>query len=124
MYYRNHTSPLLNKSYDLGVEIVKMIKHCPNDWRLSSFYNQITKSGTSVGANINEAEFAQSPADFASKMSIALKEANETRYWLHILRDTDCISSEDFERLKDECQQVLAMLVASLKTVRSGISNG
>ena len=122
MYYRNHSSPLLNKSYDLGVEIVKMIKHCPNDWRLSSLYNQITKSGTSVGANINEAEFAQSPADFASKMSIALKEANETQYWLELLYESGFINETEFKSIYDDCNRIVATLVKIIKTKKESLS--
>ena len=119
MYYRNHSSPLFSKSYDLGVEIVKMIKRCPNDWRLSSLYNQITKSGTSVGANINEAEFAQSPADFTSKMSIALKEADETQYWLELFLLSEIITQNEFESLNGDLSELIAILTTSIKTIKN-----
>jgi len=77
---------------------------------------QILKSGTSIGALVSEAEFAQSKADFTNKMSIALKEANETKYWLNILFDTDYIAKKLFISLEDDVSELIKMLVSSVKT--------
>jgi four helix bundle protein len=77
---------------------------------------QVLRSGTAVGALIREAEFGQSRADFASKMGISLKEANETEYWLSLLKDTDFISESQFKGLQSNCKELIAMLVSTVKT--------
>ena len=79
---------------------------------------QILRSGTSIGANVKEAEFGQSNSDFIHKMSIALKEANETDYWLSILHDTDYINTDLYQSLQNDCKELIAILVASLKTLK------
>ncbi len=80
---------------------------------------QILRSGTAVGALIREAEFGQSKPDFTNKMSIALKEANETEYWLSLLNDTDFISENQFVNLQSDCKELIAMLVSTVKTSKS-----
>ena len=77
--------------------------------------NQLLKSGTSIGANIREAEFAQSKADFTSKMSIALKEAAETEYWLMLLRDTSYITDSISQNMIEPATELLKMLIATVK---------
>ena len=90
MHYKREGGPLHIKSYKFAVRIVKMFLHFTgNDWKLQSIYKQVLRSGTSISANVHESEFAQSPSDFATKLHIALKEANETMNWLNILHDTD-----------------------------------
>lgn len=74
------------------------------------------RSGTAIGALIREAEFGQSRADFRSKMSIALKEANETVYWLNLLKDTDYLTEKMFQSMSDDCLELVKMLVATVKT--------
>ena len=76
-------------------------------------------SGTSIGANIREFEHAQSKADFIHKLSIALKEANETEYWLLLLNDAEYLEKDLFENLRSECKELIAMLVATVKTVKN-----
>jgi four helix bundle protein len=83
---------------------------------------QLLRSGTAIGALIREAEFAESKADFSHKMSIALKEANETDYWLCILYDTSFIADSQFNTLRNECKQLIAMLVSTEKTSKKGKS--
>jgi four helix bundle protein len=80
---------------------------------------QVLRSGTAVGALIREAEFGQSRADLTSKMSMALKEANETEYWLSLLRDTDFINDDHFVSLQSDCKELIAMLVSTVKTSKS-----
>ena len=79
---------------------------------------QVLRSGTAAGALIREAEFGQSRADFTSKMSIALKEANETEYWLSLLKDTDYIGDDQFSSLQTDCRELIAMLVSTVKTMK------
>ena len=89
-----------------------------NDWKLQSVYKQMLRSGTSISANVHESEFAQSPSDFASKLYIALKEANETMNWLNLLHDTGYLSSEGFESMAADLSEVIALLVSSIKTTK------
>ena len=80
---------------------------------------QILRSGTSVGAMVREAEFAQSRADFINKMSIALKEANETDYWLLLLCDSEFLKKNMYESIKKDCEEIIKILVASVKTSKN-----
>lgn len=79
---------------------------------------QILRSGTAIGALIKEAEFGQSRADFRNKMTIALKEANETVYWLNLLKDTDYITEKMFDSMSTDCLELVKMLVATVKTTQ------
>ena len=79
---------------------------------------QILKSGTSIGANIRESRNAQSLSDFISKMNIALKEADETQYWIEILYASDIINQPEFEALNDDLKELIALLTSSIKTLK------
>ena len=117
--YRREGGPLHTKSYNFAVRIVKMFLHfTENDWKLQAIYKQILRSGTSISANVHESEFAQSASDFASKLHIALKEANETMNWLNLLRDTDFLDDNRFESLANDCNEVIALLISSIKTIK------
>jgi len=80
--------------------------------------NQVLRSGTAIGALVSEATYAQSPADFISKLSIALKECNETLYWLNILKDTEYINEKEFDSMNTDCTEILALLISSIKTTK------
>ena len=115
---RRGSNSLLNtKSKSFSVDIVTMVKQ-NNDWRINSLFQQVIRSGTSIHANIRESEFAQSPADFVSKLSIARKEANETLGWLEVLYNSNSITELWFERLYPQCDELLSMLTASIKTTK------
>ena len=79
---------------------------------------QLLRSGTAVGALIREAEFGQSLADFRSKMSIALKEANETDYWLNLLKDTGYLNEKMFQSISEDCIELIKMLISTVKTTK------
>jgi len=111
-------SILKQKSYEFSVQIVKFCQAMSKNKNVYVVINQLLKAGTSVGANIREAEFAQSKNDFISKMSIALKEANETEYWLVLLKDTGIISEIDFRRFANILTDILRMLIATVKTAK------
>lgn len=81
--------------------------------------DQLARAGTSVGANIHEAQYAHSKADFIAKLEIALKEANETNYWLKLLLDTNRISEEDYKTTEKLCGNIRRLLIASCKTAKS-----
>ena len=106
---------IVTKSYEFAVKIVKLYKNITNSFHEYVLSKQILKSGTSIGANICEAIRAQSRADFAAKMSISLKEASETEYWLKLLHRTEYISTQRFEELKEECTELLKMLTVIVR---------
>ena len=116
--YNRENSPLHTKSYLFAVRIVKMVKHINSCKKEFTITNQILRSRTAVGALVREAEFAQSPLDFANKLSIALKEANETSYWLNLLHDTDYIDENAFKSIIIDCKELIALLVSSIKTIK------
>ena len=118
-HYNREGGPLHIKSYAFAVRIVMMFLHLSgNDWKLQAIYKQVLRSGTSISANVHESEFAQSPSDFASKLHIALKEANETMNWLNLLRDTGFIDEKAFESMTNDCSELIALLVSSIKTIK------
>ncbi len=104
------------KSFDFAVRIVKLSRLLVGEKKEFVLSKQILKSGTAIGALIREAEFAQSKADFINKMSIALKEANETDYWLDLLKESEFISENVFVSLKENCKELISMLVSTVKT--------
>ena len=95
--------------------MVKFINCSPKEYGM---LNQVFRSGTAIGALVSEAVYAQSPADFVNKLSIALKECNETLYWLNILHDTEYVSKEQYDSMNTDCQELLALLIASIKTTK------
>src|SRR6476646_10982901 len=107
-------SPLRSKSYNFGVRIVRLSQFMVSEHHEYVLSKQILRSGTAVGASVREAEFGISKADFRNKMSIALKEANETEYWLSMLRDTDYITEKMFRSLSQDCVELIKMLVATV----------
>jgi len=112
-------NPLKDKSYAFAIRIVKLSQYLQQDKKEYVLSKQVLSSGTSVGALIREAEFGQSKADFTSKMNISLKEANETGYWLSLLKDPDFISEDQFMSLRADCKELIAVLVSSVKTSKS-----
>lgn len=117
--YNRGSSPLHNKSYAFARRIINMVKYidCPD--KMVSLTNQIFRSGTAIGALVREAEFAQSPSDFINKLHIALKECNETIFWLNLLHDTDFIGDEEYDSMAKDCKELLALLISSIKTAKT-----
>ncbi|WP_100612425.1 four helix bundle protein [Confluentibacter lentus] len=111
-------SILKNKSYHFALQIIETYKSISSNKKEFTLSRQLLKSGTSIGANIREAEFAQSNKDFISKMSIALKESSETEYWLLLLKDSDYLESENFNKLIDLNQELIKMLVSTINTMK------
>ena len=112
----SHNSILKTKSFDFAVRIINLFKYLKkkhNEYELSQ---QLLRSGTSIGALIREAEFAESRNDFKHKLKIGLKEANESVYWLQLLHATDYINKKMFESIIGDAEELLKMLIASVKT--------
>ena len=103
---------------DFAVEIINLVKMLKQK-KETIISNQIGRSGTSIGANIREAQYAHGKADFISKLHIALKEANETGYWLELLHRSEYIDVEEYKRLDSMCTSIRVMLIASLNTIKS-----
>lgn len=110
------------KSYSFALRTVKMSEYLKNQSEYI-LCKQVLRAGTAIGALIRESEFAQSDADFVNKLSIALKEANETDYWLNLLKDSDYIDEISFSSMENDCNELIAMLVSSIKTVKNRVKN-
>ena len=110
-------SKLRTQSMDFAVSIINLVK-CLKEKRESIISNQIGRSGTSIGANIREAQYAHGKADFIAKLQIALKEANETGYWLELLYKTDYLSEQEYKRLESACASIRVMLISSINTAK------
>ena len=111
-------SILKEKSYSFAIRIVKLNQYLCEERKEFILSKQILRSGTAVGALIREAEFGQSKADFRNKMSIALKEANETDYWLNLLKDTKYINEKMFQSISNDCTELIKILVSTVKTTK------
>lgn len=108
-------------SYDFSCRIVRLFQYLNEDAEYKEFImsKQIYRSGTSIGANVREANHAQSDADFLNKMNIALKEADETDYWLNLLHDNGYLTDEQYESLNHDSSRVLKCLTSIVKTMKS-----
>ena len=106
----------VEKSFEFSVRIVRLYQYLTKDKKEFVLAKQLLRCGTSIGANISEAQYAQSKADFQSKMHIALKEANETEYWLRLLYRTDYLSDSQFDSLYKDIDELLRILAAICKS--------
>lgn len=111
-------SPLLNKSMDFATEIVLFYEAFSKKHKDTTIAKQLLRSATSVGANINEAIYGNSKADFVSKLHISLKEVGESIYWLTLLKRTN-LFEYDYDRLLSLGEEIKRMLVASLNTAKN-----
>jgi len=112
-------SILTQKTFAFAIKIVRLVQRLQSERKEFVITTQILKSGTSPGANDREAEFAQSRKDFINKMSIGLKEANETEFWLELLFATDYIDSVEFDTLFRECGEIKGILISSVRTAKA-----
>ena len=110
-------SKLRTISIDFAVHILKLVKFLKNQHE-TIVSNQIGRAGTSIGANIHEAQYAHGKPDFIAKLQIALKEANETSYWLELLLKTNYIDEAKYQELNNNCSQIRVMLVKSINTAK------
>ena len=106
------------KSFQFAIRIVRLYQYLRSKKKEFVLSKQLLRSGTSIGANVAEAQQAQSRADFLSKINIALKEAAETEYWLRLLRATDYMVEKEFRSIYDDCEQVKKLLVAIVKSTK------
>lgn len=117
-YIENSDNPIVDLTYQFGVRIVKFYKYLTTK-QVYVLSKQLLRCGTSIGANVHESIHAQSKADFICKMNIALKEADETDYWLRLLRDSDVINEQEFVSLQKDVKQIIGTLVKIIKTSKA-----
>ena len=108
---------LVELSMDFSVDIINLVKFLKSNHE-TIIANQIGRSGTSIGANIHEAQYAQGKKDFISKLEIALKEASETGKWLEMLYKTDYIDELTYKKINKTCSTIRVLLIASIKTAK------
>ena len=110
---------LSQKSFDFSLRIIKLYLYLKETHKEYVLSKQILRSGTSIGAMIQESHFAQSKADFINKLSIGLKEANETRYWLYLLSESSFIEKHMFENILPDIETLIKLLSSSIKTAKN-----
>ena len=111
-------SVLREKSFAFGLNIIEVCRHLKESKKEYVLYRQMLRSGTAIGALIREAEFAQSKADFINKLSIALKEANETEYWFELLIASECLEKGAHISAVNLLKGLIKMLIASINTAK------
>jgi four helix bundle protein len=116
-------SPLRDKSYAFALAVVKQIRLLRQQGKEYELTSQLLRSATSIGANVEEANAGQSRKDFVAKLAIARKEANEARYWLRLLRDAEILDTAIVTILIEDCEELIRMLTASVKTAQRTTSS-
>lgn len=117
------TNIIEEKSFSFAVRIVKLCNYIKSKKKENVLSNQLLRSGTSIGANVFEAEKGQTRADFYSKMTIALKEANETCYWLNLMYKTEYLSKDEFESIEKDIREICSILVSITKTTKESLND-
>lgn len=112
-----------NKSFGFAVRIVKLYQYSCEQKKEFVLSKQLLRSGTSVGAMVREAEHAESKTDFKHKMAIAQKEINETIYWLELLRETEYLTSEQFESINADAIEIIKLITSIIKSTKNAINN-
>jgi four helix bundle protein len=111
---------VLEKSFNFSIRILKLYRFLlKQDRSLEPILKQVLRSGTSIGANITEAQNAPSIKDFINKLNIALKEARESEYWLNLFKASDIINEKSFKSLQEDCKELIKLLIAIIKTAKS-----
>jgi four helix bundle protein len=111
------------KSYLFALRVIKAYKYLTQEQREFVLSKQVLRSGTSIGALVKEAEHAQSRADFIHKMNVALKEANETEYWLMLLKDSEYIETKSYSSIHQDCSELIKLLASIVKTSKGSDEN-
>lgn len=110
---------IVDKSKNFAIRIVKLYKYLNEEKKEYVLSKQLLRSGTSIGANVKEAVRGQSKADFTVKMSIALKEASESEYWLEILHETEYLTEQQFDSIYADCKDLIKILMSIVKCARN-----
>jgi four helix bundle protein len=113
---------VMGKSYTFALRIIKLYKYLVTEKKEYVLSKQLLRSGTAIGALIKEGEHAQSKADFLNKMNVALKEANETEYWIELLRDSDYLSTTESLSILDDTAELIRLLISIVKTTKATLN--
>ena len=116
--------PAMRKSFAFALRIVKLYQHLSEKKREFVLSKQVLRSGTSIGANLEESRGAQSSSDFQAKISIAYKEARETSYWLRLLYASKYLTERQFNSVHNDCEELIRILAATQLTMREKITKG
>lgn len=114
---------ILDKSKAFALRIIKLYQYLRNEKKETVMSKQLLRSGTSIGANTREAMRGQTKPDFYAKLNIALKEADETSYWLELLFESDFIDKKQFDGIYSDCEEIISLLVSITKTQKRGKTN-
>ena len=112
---------LKNKAFNFALRIVKLYQYLANEKKEFVMSKQVLRSGTSIGANIEEANQAQSKIDFIHKLSISQKESFETHYWIRILRESEFLNKKLADSLLEDCEEIQKLITTSIKTAKSNL---
>ena len=112
---------VMSKSYTFALRIIKMYKYLVAEKKEYVLSKQLLRSGTAIGALIKESEHAQSKADFLNKMNVALKEANETEYWIELLRDSEYLSTTESLSILEDSTELIRLLISIVKTTKTSL---
>ncbi len=115
-------SIMRDRAKEFAKRIVFICRDMKSEHKEAVLINQLLRSGTSIGANIHEAQYAQGTKDFISKLEIAQKECFETEYWLEILFETDCLDETTYKSVQNDCGSIRRMLISSINTIKSNHS--
>ena len=110
-----------DKAFAFALRVVKLARYLQDEKREFVLSKQVLRSGTAIGALVREAEHAESKADFAHKMNIALKEANETLYWMDLLHQSETITASSFESIRSDSEELVKLLVSIVKTTKAAL---
>src|SRR5690606_30598982 len=110
------------KSLEFGIGVVKLYQYLSEQKRECVLSKQFLRSGTAIGALVREAEHAQSKSDFLNKMNISLKEANETLYWIILMKETDYLSQQEFQSIHNDAEELVKMLASIVKTTKQKLN--
>ena len=114
-------SVLVDLSKQFSIKVMRVCKAIQEERRETTVVKQLLRSGTSIGANIHEANYASSRLDFINKLQIALKECYETEYWLDIFKEVGYLYQEEYDLLSSECSKIRVLLTSSIKTAKNNI---
>ena len=109
---------IFNKAYAFALRVVKLYRYLCGEHKEFVLSKQLLRSGTAIGALLSEAKFAQSKADFINKQNIALKEANESLYWLNLLKDTNYLNQKEYDSIYLQADELVKLLVSSIKKLK------
>ncbi len=117
MEYGNNI--IITKSKRFAIRIILLYQHLTSTKKEFIMVKQLLRCGTSIGANIREAEVSMSKAEFIAKLNISLKEANETAYWLELLYETDYLNQEEYDSIYPDCIELIKLLISIIKSTKS-----